>query len=170
MVNQYPTDIKKGLGRLTPEVLNNVFEAVTWIEENKRDLESVIGNMQKHDSQLLFFLAKITGSWAYSSTLNQWVYDWTAQSIGNYTDTTDYEYAVTDTLGLESDASTRALNVMEIVNTDELVGPGIDTTTNYPSGFSVKPVCDGAIVMMFWNKMGSGVPVFCVENAHQGSC
>ena len=179
MGNQYPTDMSQGLGRLTPEVLNNVFEAARWVDENKRDLEKAISLFKKQVQPLSFFMAEITGSTAIydpdvgTTWPNRYIYEWPAVTVeGVPEDVEDYISGITTTLtlDLESTDTTRALNIMEMSNTAEDVGPGVDLTTNYPAGFSMKPVSDGSWVMMFWNKAASSLPVFCVENAHQGPC
>jgi hypothetical protein len=162
----YPS-ISKGLGKLTPALFARLMGMLEWFEINKTTIEksSQLGYTKK------YFLAKITASVAIAATDNRYTYSWTEVVLD----------ATTGFINRPNPLSgTTALNLCEMSNTGANVAPGIDILgSSYPLGFNMMAIGDcidsvqvDTIVVMFMvrDEDGSLRQVFCLGNAHDGSC
>jgi len=118
-----------------------------------------------------YFLAKIVASAAIDDTDNRYTYEWTEVVLDNASG-----FAVR-TNGL---TGTTALNICEMSNTADDVGPGVAVdAVDYPAGFDMMPIGIAGdagtidiVVMMYHVKDSDGNlrAVFSMANAHDGSC
>ena len=138
-----------------------------WFEVNK---ETLTLSKQSGYSRK-YFLAKITASAAIGGTDNRYTYSWTEVVLNASTGFIDRPS------GLSGSA---ALNLCEMSNTADNVSPAIDMNGSaYPSGFSMRAIgdcidsvqVDTVVVMFNVRDADSEVrQVFCLANAHDGTC
>ena len=163
-MSNYP-NISTGLGKLTPEMWTRLMRMLQDYETKK-----IVSQSNQPGTKKPYFLAKITGSSAIDETTNRYNYEWTEVVLDN---STGFDVR-TDGL-----SGTTALNICEMSNTEDDVGPGVAVdASDYPSGFDMMPIGkagdDGIIevvVMMYLVKDEDGGlrAVFSMANAHDGT-
>ena len=169
---------KKPIGPWSPIQVRTIADAVNSYNEERR-----AGNVRSTVVPVLI-MARITGSHAISgktatvggvaSTPIAWLYDWEETFLngsGAYQNSKTFRRKSS----LSSGTLGRAFNGCEgpqiMAGSPTVLGPGI-TIANIPAGFTIKPIANDTVVLMYALGRDNGQPLFFFScpNAIDGEC
>jgi hypothetical protein len=178
------TTIRRGIGKLTPELWDELMWVKDWLHENSAALDSIIKNSgYKKGVQRNFFFAKLTKAKVVAD--NKYKYAWTRVTLN----TSDYSWSDSSyTSTVDSDDFARAAyNTMETANTSTKTSPGVDEDgSDFPATLKLQAIGGGQdddvgdsvtlalnpIVIIFIHRDSdySAKYFFCASNSYDGTC
>ena len=175
-MTQWPS-ITTGLGKLTPDLWGRLIKMLKWYESQQMDYRRAASVLGGTSSGVTYFLATITGQTEIIAEQNVYRYSWTEVKLS--IDAISPKGG--GRTGDKDDTTTGALNLCELENNDDNVSPGVDLKgADYPAGFNMMAIgefidgvtgVDPAVIMFeIIDASGETRWVFCLANAHDGTC